>query len=316
MPDEVTSWTRFCAWATVVVQIGIIATGGIVRVTGSGLGCPTWPYCTEDSLVNTPEMGIHGVVEFGNRTLTGVLVIVALLTGLAVLRTRGSGRRLVGPAVAIGVLILVQAVIGGLTVLGALDPRLVSIHFLISGLLVAIASVLLVRVRRDEPVPPHRAHPLLVAAATVVNIFTWITVVLGVLTTGSGPHAGDSAAARNGLDPVLMQHMHSYPAYILLFATIAMTWMVYAFGAKSMNRTSVLQIGVILTQMIIGIAQSRMGLPEWMVVLHMLLAGIALCVATMNMTLARRSVAPGDLAQMLSDEVEGVPEPEHESVRG
>ncbi|MDO5053112.1 MAG: COX15/CtaA family protein, partial [Pseudoclavibacter sp.] len=226
LPDRVTGSTRLLAWCTLAVHIGIVVTGGLVRLTGSGLGCPTWPSCTEDSFVPTPEMGVHGVIEFGNRTLTGVLCVVALLTLLAVLRTRGGGRRLLGPAVWIGVLTLVQAVVGGVTVLVDLHPGAVGIHMLISMGLVSIASVLLVRVLRDEPAPRRplrralREHRAAAIAAVLVWTWTWITVFVGALTTGSGPHAGDAAAARNGLPPELMQHLHSYPAYVLLGCTL------------------------------------------------------------------------------------------------
>lgn len=292
MPRTITAWTRLCAWATLVVQIGIIATGGLVRVTGSGLGCPTWPKCTDESLVTTPEMGIHGIIEFGNRTLTGVLIIVALLTFLAVLRTAGSGRRLVAPAVWIGVLIIVQAVVGGLTVWASLDPRIVGVHFVISGAIVAIAAVLLVRVRDDAPARSDgaaRPNPVLLAAAWTVDVLAWITLAVGVLTTGSGPHAGDSASSRNGLDPELMQHVHSYPAYVLAAATLVLLWLAVRQGAKRVAAATIGFLAVLVLQMAVGIAQSRMGLPEGLVVLHMLLAGIAIALATIVLVRAQRS---------------------------
>lgn len=330
MPAGVTRTTRFLAWLTVVVQVGIIGTGGLVRVTGSGLGCPTWPKCNDSSLVATPEMGIHGIIEFGNRTLTGVLCIVALLTFLAVWRTRGSGLRLVAPAVWIGVLIIVQAVIGGMSVWASLDPRIVGVHFVFSAMIVAISAVLLARVRwalaagsadsgaRDgaEAVvsaerndsSAERAVPSAAAArgdtdpsvpamfrvnTWSVGIFAWITVLVGVLTTGSGPHAGDSLAARNGLDPELMQHLHSYPAYLLAVLTFIQLWAAGRERLKSVERTTALFVVVVVLQIAVGIVQSRTGLPGGFVVMHMLLAGTAIAVVTTLITQVERAARSG-----------------------
>lgn len=290
MPARITGWTRLCAWATLVVQIGIIATGGLVRVTGSGLGCPTWPKCTSESLVPTPEMGVHGLIEFGNRTLTGVLCVVALLTFLAVLRTARSGLRLVTPAVWIGVLIIVQAVIGGLSVWASLDPRIVGVHFVFSALIVAISAVLLLRVRRGEPVPPHRANRVVLAATLVTAVLGWITVLVGVLTTGAGPHAGDSEAARNGLDTEIMSHVHSWPAYLLLAATLIALWLAVRQGLGGLAKLIGAFLGVLLVQMAVGIIQARTGVPGGLVVLHMLLAGVAIALITYFSTAAIRSV--------------------------
>ena len=112
LPDRVDRRVIAAAWATLGVQIGIVATGGLVRLTGSGLGCPTWPRCTDSSLVATPEMGIHGVIEFGNRMLTFVLVVVAVITFLFVVRLRRERRDLFWLALAIGLYVPLQAIIG------------------------------------------------------------------------------------------------------------------------------------------------------------------------------------------------------------
>lgn len=280
MPSLITPWTRLCAWATLIVQIGIIGTGGLVRVTGSGLGCPTWPKCTDASLVATPEMGIHGIIEFGNRTLTGVLCVVALFTILAVLRTAGSGLRLVSPAVWIGVLIIVQAVVGGLSVWASLDPRIVGVHFVFSAVIVALAAVLLYRVRSGE-VAGHTPGNRVVRATTMMTVVLgWITLLVGVLTTGSGPHAGDSKASRNGLDTEIMHHVHSYPAYLLLLMTLVLLWLAVRQRMVRLTRVTTWFLVVLLAQMGIGIAQSRLGLPAGMVVLHMLISGIAIALLT------------------------------------
>ena len=288
------------AWASVVVHILIVTTGGLVRLTGSGLGCPTWPTCTPESLVPTAEMGIHGIIEFGNRTLTGVLVIVAILTFLAVWNTRGSGMRLVTPAVWIGVLTIVQALVGGMTVLLGLHPNAVGVHFLISGVLVSIATVLLLRVLRAEPVPSGslalglsgRGLPL--TLVLTVYVWTWITVYVGSLTTGSGPHAGDVAAERNGLEPELMQHLHSYPAYLLLFVALALLVVVLRQRLRTALASVVGVLAIIVTQAVIGVWQSRTGLPVSLVSIHMTLSCVAIAYATAAVLFIRRANLASD----------------------
>ncbi len=140
LPDRITRYTRVLAWLVLVTNIVIVGTGGLVRLTGSGMGCETWPYCTSDSLVPTPELGVHGLIEFGNRTLTGVLVIVALLAFLSVVRLWTARPELPKLTLAVGIGIILQAVIGGITVWLHLHPAIVGLHFLISAALVAGAA--------------------------------------------------------------------------------------------------------------------------------------------------------------------------------
>src|SRR4051812_9193905 len=222
MPAELTRWTRLLAWANLALQVVLVGTGGAVRLTGSGLGCPTWPRCTAESFVTTPEMGVHGIIEFGNRLLTFVLVAVAVLLFLAVVRTAHTGRRLVVPALLIGLGIPLQGVVGGISVLTQLNPYVVGLHFVVSIGLVALSTLLVWRVhfpvaeRRDVGGVGSRA------AAWGVLALTIVTVLVGIVTTGSGPHAGDRNAVRNGLDSELLQHVHSWPAYALFALTLVM----------------------------------------------------------------------------------------------
>ena len=182
---------RMLAWASLVSQIGIIVTGGAVRLTASGLGCPAFPGCTDESLTNTPELGIHGYIEFGNRTLTFVLGAIALLTLVATYRlrpARGSLRRL---AWALMLGIPAQAVIGGITVETDLNPWVVMLHFMVSAGLVAVATVLVRRV--DEPDGP--AHPVgsvwLTRLAVLVFALAFATLYLGTWSTPVTPtHLG------------------------------------------------------------------------------------------------------------------------------
>lgn len=273
LPTTITRWVRAMAWLSLVVNIGIVGTGGLVRLTGSGMGCETWPYCTADSLVPTPELGIHGLIEFGNRTLTGVLVIVAALMFLAVLRLAPRRPELIGISFAIGIGIIVQAVVGGITVWLHLHPAIVGLHYLISAALVALATVLACRVyatpgpRRRAVAPGYALLTHLTSAAVLV------TVIVGILLTGAGPHAGDDEAARNGLDPVFWQHVHSWPAYVTLALTILL--LIGAFRTPPALRLR-LWVGLLfateLVQIGVGLWQARSGLPIALVNIHMVLA--------------------------------------------
>ncbi len=279
LPSRIGRGTRVIAWLVLVSNIVIVGTGGLVRLTGSGMGCETWPYCTAESLVPTAELGIHGVIEFGNRTLTGVLVIVALLAFLSVVRT---GRPdLVKLTLANGIGIILQAVIGGITVWLHLHPSIVGLHYLVSAGLVALSTVYVFRVYaaagpRRIAVPRRYAQLVYATAAAAL-----VTVVVGILLTGSGPHAGDDEAARNGLDPIFWQHVHSWPAYVLF----ALTVLVFAAAFRMpkvlrLPRWSGLLLAVEVLQIAVGLWQARTGLPIALVNIHMVLAVVLVAAMT------------------------------------
>jgi cytochrome c oxidase assembly protein subunit 15 len=272
---------RVLAWASLVSQTLIVGTGGAVRLTGSGLGCPTWPRCTDDSFVATPEMGIHGIVEFGNRLLTFVLIIIAILAFLSILRLRRERPELLRLTVVLGLGIPAQAVIGGITVLTELNPWVVGLHFVVSAVLVALATVYVHRVYRGStsgrlavPVGVRR-----VALATAVG--AWVTVLVGIVVTGSGPHAGDGGAARNGLDSELLQHWHSWPAYVTFGLTLLLIVLAYRSGRAPMLRASIALLAIEGVQIATGIAQARLGLPVILVGVHMVLACVFVAVMTL-----------------------------------
>ena len=155
---------RIGSVASLVANIGIVVTGGVVRLTSSGMGCPTWPRCTEDSYVSHPELGIHGAIEFGNRLLTFVLIAVALLTFVAALRYRdGTGKRRdlrwLAAGMALG--IPAQAVIGGISVWTQLNPFVVALHFIVSMVLIALSVWLIRKVWSipGRPAGPNRLAP-------------------------------------------------------------------------------------------------------------------------------------------------------------
>ena len=288
LPDRVDRRVIAAAWATLAVQVGIVATGGLVRLTGSGLGCPTWPQCTGDSLVATPEMGIHGVIEFGNRLLTFVLVVVAIVMFLFVIRMRAERRDLFWLSLVIGLYVPLQAIIGGITVLTNLNPYVVGLHFFASVALVALSAVLIVRVYAT-PGPRAIAVPRWYAVTSYLTAAaTLVTVVVGILVTGSGPHAGDGGAARNGLDAEFMQHVHSWPAYVLFALTIVL----FAGAGRTapalrLRLWTGLLLAVEVLQIGVGLWQARTGLPIVLVNIHMVLAVLlvaAMTVVVMHLT--------------------------------
>ncbi len=292
-PTSVDRKVRIAAWATFVAQTLIVVTGGAVRLTASGLGCPTWPRCTEDSFVSTPEMGIHGVIEFGNRLLTFALVIIAVITFALIFRMRKNRRDLFWLALVIGLGIPAQAIIGGISVLTQLDPYVVGLHFVVSIVMVALSTMLVYRVyhgnapRTWVSEPSQSKIPLVV---WLVAVFQMITIIFGILTTGSGPHAGDADARRNGLDGEILQHLHSYPAYTAVALTLLAIVMASRARLFALRHALILLIILNGVQITVGIIQSRTGLPPLLVGIHMLLACLV-SAATTYALLKLRKVA-------------------------
>jgi len=285
IPLDVTRSVRVAGWVNLAVNIAIVVTGGAVRLTASGLGCPTWPTCTADSLVNTPEMGIHGIIEFANRVLTFVLVVVALATFVLVVRLRRRRPELFWLALVVGLGIPVQAVIGGISVLVKLNPYVVGLHFVVSASIVALCSIFV------TVLYPHTAEgrvPVLIRVLMVlVVVFQSFTVLLGVLTTGSGPHAGDADAPRNGLNSELLQHLHSIPAYTAVGLTVITLLLAIYMHRRVLARLLVSLLVVNLAQVVVGITQSRTGLPPLLVATHMLLACVVVALMTASATTLR-----------------------------
>ena len=266
---------RFYVWASLISQILIVVTGGVVRLTGSGLGCPTWPKCTAESLVTVPEMGWHGIIEFTNRLLTFVLALIAVGTFIAIVRLAKQQRNgLFLPALFLGLGIPAQAVLGGITVLTQLNPWTVGSHFVLSGIMIWLASLLVWRFYQPKLMPVTQTAYRLTTPLFIVGV---IAVLVGVLVTGAGPHAGDANSVRNGLDLDLWQHFHSYPGYLMFAFTMATVISLVktekspVFGSwRLQTKISVLLLLVTLLQIIIGITQSRMGVPALLVGFHML----------------------------------------------
>lgn len=280
LPETVDARVRFMAWLTLVVQIVIVVTGGAVRLTASGLGCPEWPTCDGSSIVTTPEMGIHGIIEFTNRMLTFMLVLVAILAFASVWGIRRERRDLFWLTLSIGLGIPAQAIIGGVSVWMKLNPYVVGLHFVVSIALVSLSTLFVLRVRRFEPAPAQLVVPLIAVNAWLVAVAQLTTILLGILTTGSGPHAGDAKAPRNGLSTYLLQHLHSYPAYAALGLTILLIVLTQLGHLYALRNAALLLLAINLLQVGVGLWQSRTGLPPILVGTHMLLACLVAAATT------------------------------------
>ena len=294
LPRTVDTSVRRLAVASLVGQTLLVVTGGAVRLTASGLGCPTWPRCTDTSLANTPEMGIHGFIEFGNRLLTFALATIALLMLVYLWNLRKERRDLFLLALGLLASIPAQAVIGGITVLTNLNPWVVGLHFLVSMALVVIATLLVNRAYgwtgRHATVQLPALPGVLRPVTAAVGLFSALAVMLGVVVTGSGPHAGDADAPRNGLDWDLFSHIHAVPAYLITAGTLVALVLVIARRIRGPFRISVLLLlAVTLLQAVIGFTQYYNGIPALLVGAHMLGAALLMSAATNAADVARSS---------------------------
>ncbi|MBQ1043427.1 MULTISPECIES: COX15/CtaA family protein [unclassified Micromonospora] len=282
---------RRLALASIIANVAIVVTGGAVRLTASGLGCPTWPRCTDDSYTTTAEMGVHGVIEFGNRLLTFAVGIIALAVVLAVLAHRPRRRGLLPLAVGVLFGIPAQAVVGGITVLTNLNPWVVGLHFLASMAVIAAAYALWRRIKEpDGPVTPTVPAPLRTLAWITTAVSASVLVV-GTWVTGSGPHAGDHGAARNGLDPAAISQVHADGVFLLIGLSVALYFAFRAVGAARAARAAAVLIAVELGQGVIGFVQYFTHLPGVLVGAHMLGSCLVL-LATLGVLHATRERLP------------------------
>ncbi|MEC3852524.1 COX15/CtaA family protein [Paenarthrobacter ureafaciens] len=294
LPTEVNRTVRRLAVLSLIGQTVLVVTGGAVRLTASGLGCPTWPRCTDDSLVNTPEMGIHGFIEFGNRLLTFALAAVAALMLVYLWNLRKERRDLFLLALGLLASIPAQAIIGGITVLSGLNPWVVGLHFLVSMALVVVATLLVNRAfgrtgqfmnRTLAPLPS-----ILRPAMMAVLVFSTIAVMLGVVVTGAGPHAGDADAPRNNLDWDLFSHIHAIPAYVITAGSLFAVYLVLRHKISGPFRTAAfLMLAVTALQAVIGFTQYYNGIPVLLVGAHMLGAALLMSASTNAADLAKAS---------------------------
>ncbi len=295
--------TKNLAIANLIAQIGIIVTGGAVRLTGSGLGCSQWPMCEPGSFtpVIREENALHPLIEFGNRTLTGVLAAIAIALLIAVYKREPTASRPEIKKLAWWPLIgiAVQAIIGGITVWMDLHAAIVGSHMLISLALVAVSTYLLWRIQNPDtkpfPLLPNSRTLSWVAAASAT-----LLVVLGVIVTGAGPHSGDeSEGYRWAMDTVLITRVHAFSAWMFLIITVIASFIV----SRDRNDRPTpagdcavkawgLVIGATFVNGGIGYLQHFLELPIILVGLHML--GAALITASVTWALCALWPRPGD----------------------
>ncbi|MFF5157176.1 heme A synthase [Streptomyces sp. NPDC000348] len=268
-PDPRT--VRRAALAALVMSVVIVVTGGAVRLTGSGLGCPTWPKCTDDSLTTTSEMGLHGVIEFGNRLLTYVLCAAVGWAIVAARSQKPYRRSLTLLGWAQFWVVMGNAVLGGIVVLVGLNPYTVAAHFLLSTALIAVATVMWQRTREGDAEP----RPLVGKAVRQLVWFmvaaSVLLIAVGTVVTGAGPHAGDSSdVPRMPLDWETVSKLHAVLAWIVVTLAFALWFVLKAVDAPGapLARTRELFL-ILLAQGVIGYVQYFTDLPEVLVGLHM-----------------------------------------------
>ena len=271
-PDPVT--VRRATLAALVMSVVIVITGGAVRLTASGLGCPTWPTCSGDSLLGTREMGIHHVIEISNRMITYVLCAAV---GWAIVAIRALPLRRTGVyrlAWAQFWVVVGNAVWGGLTVLTKLNPYIVSLHFLLSAALLTVAVLTWPRRGAGDASPrplvgkPVRQLGIVLAAAAAALI------AVGTLVTGAGPHPGDSSGSyrvqRIDIDWKAIAQLHADLAWVVVGLSVALWFVLRAVDAPPGPQRRATELFLVLMgQGVIGYVQYFTHLPAALVDLHM-----------------------------------------------
>lgn len=263
--------------ALLVLQAGLVVTGGAVRLTGSGLGCPTWPECTDGSIgpeITQAEDQLHAWIEFGNRLIAWLILILALAALVYIvkkLKNRNDFKRLRVLAILQILGFLGQVVLGGITVLTKLNPISVSAHFVLT--LPLIAGALAIRHRvLDRPV--LQLQPMTRTVTKVVTALSFVVLLLGVVVTGTGPHAGDADAKRYPFNFEAVSILHADSVIALICLAIALYLVVKVSESaevkKLFGRMILIFLAICLAQGAIGYLQYLTGLPELLVGAHLL----------------------------------------------
>lgn len=313
MPAQATKWTFAMAWGVVIANILLIVTGGVVRLTGSGLGCATWPRCNGEDWTTTPEYGIHGLIEFGNRMLTFLLMVVTILAFLAIVRVvtpnqsfwevvkflfgkeakafkglrateyRFSDLYNLNLILLWG--IILQAIVGGVTVWLRLNPWMVTVHYYLSAVMIVVAAIYLNRIFRyfgESVIAEQLSLTASLEKSSLLQIHGWISAVLvaflvfmGTVVTGTGPHAGDPETHRHAFDPVLVTKMHSFSVWAYCLTLLALFIMIAKFKyPKAFKFSATLVLLCLLLQACLGYYQYFNGLPIGVVEAHLTGSGL------------------------------------------
>jgi cytochrome c oxidase assembly protein subunit 15 len=287
----VSPWLHRVLLVNLILEIAIVVTGGLVRLTGSGLGCPTWPQCVPGSFTPVPSQaqGFHKLIEFGNRTLTSVVAVAALLVVIAIWRWAPGRRGLRAISVLPLAGVLLQAVLGGITVLTGLNPALVAAHFMASMVLVALSAYLLYRVSEGDQPPVALVAPPIAVVAKVTATLGVLILVLGTMVTGSGPHSGDASTPRFGFDPRTISWVHADAVMLFVGLMVAVLLAVQLTATDPRPRRAWHAVlGITLLQGLVGYAQYLTGLPDALVMVHMLGASLLAVALTFSVLSLRR----------------------------
>lgn len=290
---------RRWALAAIVVNVGITVTGAAVRVTGSGLGCPTWPRCTPDSFVPAridTHAPVNMAIEFGNRLLSFLVLAVAAACVIAAWRLThdGGGRRpvLLRLALLQPAGVVVQALWGGLVVRTMLNPVTVSVHFLLSIGMTAAAVVLYARAGEGDAPARRLVHRDIRTLGYVLTAAAFTLLLAGVVVTGTGPHSGDEAASRFGFDIQSVVRLHTDVAYVVVGLTFALLFALRVSDAPDRaRRAALVLLGVELSQGVIGYVQYFLAVPAALVLLHVLGAALV-WVCSLRVVFLMRSRGP------------------------
>lgn len=276
------TWVRRIALINIIANVAIVITGGAVRLTGSGLGCPSWPNCSPESFHATAEMGIHGAIEWGNRLFGVVVGVIAGLGVLAALLRKPRRKSLLKLSVMLFVGIPIQALIGMVTVVTGLNPWTVAGHFLAT--IVVLVAAVAFWVRTGEPDGPARLivpKPIRLGAWAIAATAA-ATILAGTMVTGSGPHGGDPDTPRLKIDGHLITQLHADMVFLLIGLSVATLLAMKAVKAPDTAvRAMYWLLGVELAQGAIGYVQYFTNLPEILVGAHMLGAALLWIAALM-----------------------------------
>lgn len=268
------------AW---IFQALIIVTGAAVRLTEAGLGCEDWPTCNEDELL--PEWEIHGLIEFGNRVLSAFVALsaIAVLVGahrLASSDPQGHRPDVLRYARALVAGTVAQVVLGGITVLADLHPFVVSVHFLLSIVLLWNAQLLWLSAKRQRPNEPLRsvADRTIAGLAAAQLALAGAVLLTGTIVTGTGPNSGDARADRLDLDLTTVARIHSTSVWLMVAAVVVLSLRLARAedsGPDGMQLTAAFGTSrwlllAILAQGAIGYTQFALGVPAALVAAHII----------------------------------------------
>ncbi|MFD5728783.1 heme A synthase [Streptomyces sp. NPDC058368] len=298
---------RRAALSAIVMAVVIVVTGGAVRLTGSGLGCPTWPKCTDESLTATSAMGFHGAIEFGNRMLTYVLCAAV---GWAIIAARSAKpwRRSVTRLSWVQFWIVMgNAVLGGIVVLVGLNPYTVAAHFLLSTALLTVALTTWQRIREGDEAPRPLVGKAVAQLAWLLAVAAGLLIAVGTVVTGAGRHAGDSSDVhRIPIDWKMVAQLHADLAWVVVALTVALWFVLKAVDAPvgPLHRTRELFL-ILMAQGVIGYVQYFTDTPEILVGVHMFGSCLVwIGVVRVMLSLRERPVAVAQLLAPAAEQAE------------